>query len=113
MGLERRRAWIAIGLLVPAPTLGALTAFVLAPGPIGQAVYALAKVWILVLPLVWHLRVERGHASLSPLARGVRVRAWTEGLLLGALFAGVVLAANALLGERWLDPQSLRKVLTR
>jgi len=113
MELERRRAWIALGLLVPAPTLGALTGFVVAPGPIGQAVYALCKLWILVLPLVWHSRIEREPLSLSPLAREVRARALCEGLLLGALFAGVVLTANALMGERWLDPESLRDVLTR
>ena len=113
MELERRRAWIALGLLVPAPTLGALAAFVVAPGPIGQAVYALCKLWILVLPLVWHFAVERGRLSRSPLARQVRARALGEGLLLGAAFAGVVLAANALVGEQWLDPEMLRDVLTR
>ena len=33
-----------------------------------------------------------------------------EGLLLGALFGAVVLGANALIGERWLDPEVLREV---
>jgi membrane protease YdiL (CAAX protease family) len=113
MELERRRAWIALGLLVPAPTLGALTAFVLAPGPIGQAVYALCKLWILALPVVWHLGVERKRLSWSPLAREVRVRALGEGLVLGGVFAAVMLAANAWVGERWLDSQALREVLTR
>jgi uncharacterized protein len=113
MEIERRRAWMALGLLVPAPTLGALTAFVVAPGSIGQAVYALCKLWILVLPLVWHFGVERGWSSLSPLAREVRARALGEGLVLGAVFAGVVLAANALVGEQWLDSGSLREVLVR
>jgi CAAX protease family protein len=113
MTSERRRAWIALGLLVPAPTLGALAAFIVAPGPIGQAVYALCKLWILALPLVWQFGLERGRLSLSPLARDVRARALGEGLVLGALFVGAVLAANALVGERWLDPHALREVLLR
>jgi membrane protease YdiL (CAAX protease family) len=110
---ERRRAWIALGLLVPAPTVGVLAAYVLAPGPVGQAVYALCKLWILALPLVWHLRVERGGASSSPLAPSARSRALLEGVALGVFFAAVVLATNALVGERWLDPQALREVLAR
>lgn len=110
---ERRRAWIALGLLVPAPTLGALCAFVLAPGPVGQAIYSLCKLWILALPLVWHLALERRRASFSPLAPEFRARALTEGLLLGLLLAAAVLAANALVGERWLNPEVLRGTLTR
>jgi membrane protease YdiL (CAAX protease family) len=113
MTAERRRAWIALGLLVPVPTLGALCAFVVAPGPVGQAIYSLCKLWILALPLVWHFAAERQRASFSPLAPDTRARALTEGLLLGLLFGAVVLAANELVGERWLDPQALRDVLTR
>ena len=113
MTSEQRHAWIALLLLVPAPTLGALCAFVVAPGPIGQTIYTLCKLWILALPLVWHFAVERKRASLSPLAPGTRARAMTEGLLLGVFFGAVVLAANAVVGERWLDPQVLRDALTR
>ena len=110
MQTSRRRALVALALLVPAPTLGALTAFVLAPGPIGQAVYAACKLWILVLPLAWLLLVERGRLSLSPLPSGRRGRALTEGALLGLAFGAVVFGAHALVGERWLDPERLREI---
>jgi len=113
MTAEQRRAWIALVLLVPAPTIGALCAFIVAPGPIGQAIYTFCKLWILALPLIWHLGVERKRATFSPLAPETRARALTEGLLLGLLFGAVVLAANALVGERWLDLQVLGAVLER
>ena len=106
----RHRALIALALLVPAPTLGALTAFVLAPGPIGQAVYAACKLWILALPLAWLLLVERGRVSLSPLPRASRARALAEGVLLGLAFGAVVVGTNALVGERWLDAAHLRQI---
>jgi membrane protease YdiL (CAAX protease family) len=107
---SRRRALVALALLVPAPTLGALTAFVLAPGPLGQAVYAAGKLWILALPLAWLLLVERKRISLSPLPAASRARALIEGTLLGVAFGAVVLGAYALVGERWLAPARLREM---
>jgi len=107
---SRRRALVALALLAPAPTLGALTAFVLAPGPIGQVVYAACKLWILALPAIWLLFVECGRVSLSPLSAGRPARALAEGALLGLAFGAIVVAAHAMVGERWLDPARLRQI---
>ena len=108
---DRRRALWALGLLVPAPTLGALCAFVLAPGPVGQGLYLAAKVWIAVLPLAWVLGVERRRLDLR--FRPADGRAWLEGLALGALLcaglAGLWLAGAAEL----IDVATLRAALER
>ena len=54
----RRRAILALALLVPAPAIGSLAAFVFAPGTgFGQSLYLAAKVWIALLPVVWLLAV--------------------------------------------------------
>lgn len=50
---------LALVLLVPAPTIGALCALWLFPGPLGSAIYALAKGWLLLLPLLWTLCIDR------------------------------------------------------
>ena len=47
-------------LLVPAPTVGVLMAMYILPGSaLGQAIWALSKVWLLGLPLLWWFRVDR------------------------------------------------------
>jgi membrane protease YdiL (CAAX protease family) len=106
----RRRAALALWLLVPAPSLGTLAAFVWFPGPAGQAIYAACKLWIALLPLAWRLRVERRAPSLSPLPRGARVRGLAAGLGLGLALSALVLGAHAAFGPMLLDAQRLAEI---
>jgi len=54
------RAAIALLLLVPAPTLGVLCAMFWMPDTLlGKALYQLAKLWILALPILWLILVQR------------------------------------------------------
>jgi membrane protease YdiL (CAAX protease family) len=107
---ERRRAALALWLLVPAPSLGTLSAFAAFPGPVGQAIYAACKLWIALLPLVWLRRVERRPASLSPLPRGRRARALAAGAGLGLLLSAILLGAYAALGAVLIDEERLREI---
>jgi membrane protease YdiL (CAAX protease family) len=54
------------------------------PGPVGKALFTVAKVWLLVFPAAWYLVVEKGRPSWSPPDR--------QGLVAGAL-SGIALAA--------------------
>lgn len=108
---ERRRAILALFLLVPAPTLGALAAFVIVPGPVGQALYGLAKLWIALLPLVWVLAVERRRPTLR--VRPVDRRAWLEGLAIGLGLCTGLLILWRLGAARMLDIDVLRGALDR
>jgi membrane protease YdiL (CAAX protease family) len=84
-------------LLVPAPTLGALSALVLAPGPVGRALWAASKLWIALVPLAW-LSVERRRLSLSPWPRERgREAVWV------ALAASAVAAVSILCAFEWLS----------
>ena len=47
---DRRSAWLALALLAPVPSIGVTAALVVAPGPVGQAVFTACKVWLLLLP---------------------------------------------------------------
>jgi membrane protease YdiL (CAAX protease family) len=100
-----RRAVGALLLLVPAPSLGTLAGMWLWPGPVGQTVYALCKAWLLVLPLFWLLRVEKGELSWSPPRPGGLL----AGLALGLLIGGAILAAYVLVGEQWIDAERVRQ----
>ena len=99
------RPLLALGLLVPVPTFGTLMAMVLAPGPVGQAVFLVCKAWILAFPLVWHLWVERGRPSLSPPRRG----GFGAAVLTGAAIIAIMFAAYFLLGGHWIDAEHVAR----
>lgn len=109
----RARAAPALLLLVPAPTLGALAAFAIAPGPVGQALYGAAKLWIAILPIVWVFAVERARPTLRFAPPRGTARAWLEGLgaglLLCAALTGLWIAGAANL----VDVDALRAALDR
>ena len=96
--VSRRRAFLALALLAPVPSLGIWAAMVAAPGTVGHGVFLVAKLWLLVFPAAWYLLVEKGKPSWSPLRWG--------GLTAGFL-SGVVLAAAIVLGAWLVDAQHM------
>jgi len=100
---DRRRALVALALLVPVPSLGTAAAMILVPGPIGQTLFMAAKIWLLAFPVFWYLAVERGRPSWSPPSRG----GLGVGLLTGLAAAAVIGSAAVLLGIFDMDMSSL------
>jgi len=101
---ERRRAILALLIVVPAPSIGAACAFVFWPGAIGQGVYTAGKAVLYGLPLVWHLFVDRERLSWSPVRRG----GWGAGVLLGLGLAAAIVLTWLIVGRDWLDPAPLQ-----
>jgi len=98
---------LALLLLVPVPTVGVAAALYAAPGTAGRVVFATAKIWLLLFPVIWHLAVERGSVGWSPPRRG--------GLGAGAL-VGLGMAAAIVLGylaglRSLIDPLLLRSAV--
>lgn len=105
----RRLAFLALVLLVPAPSLGVLFGMVWFPGqPVGIAGFALSKLWFFGLPVAWHLLVERQPLSLSPVRRG----GFGLGLVSGLLLSGIILLAGVAAGGSLIDPALFRERLT-
>jgi membrane protease YdiL (CAAX protease family) len=102
--IGRRRALQALLLVAPAPSIGAAFAFFVAPGPVGNAVYAAAKALLYGAPLLWLWYVEGRRGSLSPLRRGGLPFGLVSGLLIGA----VVLTAYRLLPAGWIDATKIQ-----
>lgn len=101
----RRRAILALALLVPAPSLGVLFGMVWFPGqPLGVTVFLLCKIWFFGLPAAWHLLVDRQPLSLSPARRGGFGLGLASGLLLGA----VILLLGVGPGRSLIDPAIFR-----
>jgi len=100
--LGKRHAALALLLLLPFPSLGTAASMFWWPGsPLGKAVFLLAKVWMVVLPLLWLLLVEHGRPSWSPPRKG----GFGPATLLGLLIAGAILIVYVL-SQRlgWIDP---------
>jgi len=102
-----KRPLLALCLLVPAPTLGVLAAFFWFPGDSGQLLWGVTKIWILVFPLLWWLRVEGQKISFSPL-HPPRDRAIRLGLVTGFAFFAVILIGYGLLGDTLVDREMMR-----
>jgi membrane protease YdiL (CAAX protease family) len=96
---------VALLLLVPVPSIGTAAAMVLAPGPPGQAIYAVCKGWLLALPLLWLLLVDRGRLSWSPPRQGGLV----VGFVLGVLVAAIIGTAYFAAGGRLIDATQVRR----
>jgi membrane protease YdiL (CAAX protease family) len=106
-GHARRRALLALALLVPVPSLAVFVAVPDASGrtPLGADLfYVFSKVWLVALPLVWRHVVDRRPPSLSPTTR----RHLALGAGLGLLMCAVIVLARLALGVAWLDGDDLR-----
>ncbi len=101
---DRRRALLALALLAPVPTIGIAAALIFFPGPVGRAIFFVAKVWLFAFPAAWYVLVEKGQPSWSPLRRG----GLGTGLLLGLATAAVIFATYLFLGVGTIDPDHLR-----
>ncbi|RME92280.1 MAG: CPBP family intramembrane metalloprotease [Verrucomicrobia bacterium] len=98
----RRRAWLALALLVPAPSLGTAAGLFWWPGEVGQGVFLAAKVWLVVFPAFWWLKVEGGRWSWSPPRRG----GFGPAILLGVVISAVILGVYALVSQwGWIEPE--------
>lgn len=103
---ERRHALVALLLLVPIPSLGLMTVLYLLPTTGGRIIFALSKGWLLIMPALWTLWVDREFWRLPTWPRqGIGVGVWT-GL---AIFFSIV-GGYALLGRHWVDVSHIRQI---
>lgn len=104
---SRFRALTALLLLVPAPTVGVVVSMWLLPGTVvGQVVYGAAKVWLLLLPMVWWRWIEGGAWSWSPPRRG----GFGVGAALGLVISAIIIGGYWLLGDVIVDREHLQEV---
>lgn len=100
----RRRSILGLLLLVPVPTLGIAATLIWWPGPVGRTVFIAAKIWLLVLPVVWRLRVDKGRLSWSPPRHG----GLGAGVMIGLGMAAVIVATYWTIAVPRVDPAALR-----
>jgi membrane protease YdiL (CAAX protease family) len=99
------RATLALLLLLPVPTIGTAAASFWSPGTaLGQGLFIACKLWVLVLPVVWRVAVEKRPLSWSPPRRGGFLPATLVGLAIAGVIALVYLSARWF---GWIDPEQV------
>ncbi|QGX38318.1 CPBP family intramembrane glutamic endopeptidase [Permianibacter aggregans] len=89
---NKARDLTAVALLAPAPTFGVLSALLFSESLLGSVLWAVAKAWMLLLPLCWWFWVDRQRVCIS--------RPTVSSLLVGA-GSGLLMAA-AIVVAFWL-----------
>lgn len=108
--MTRKTSLISLLLLVPAPTIGATFAMILSPNsPLGTAVFALAKAWVLLLPVVWLVLVEKQRISMPKLT--TQGLAW--GAITGLTIGIVIILAYYTIGRHLIDPSAFKSMITK
>ncbi|HEX5791518.1 MAG TPA: CPBP family intramembrane glutamic endopeptidase [Luteolibacter sp.] len=102
----RGKPLAALLLLLPVPTLAVLAGMIWWPDTLlGKTLFGGAKIWILLLPLVWHRWVDNEPLSLSPARRGGWLAALATGIPIALLVYGAYLLVRH---QGWIDPQMVR-----
>ena len=95
---DRKTALLALTLLVPAASIGAVTSLYIA-GSWGQALSALCQVWLLIFPIAWSVLVDRQKLHLSLPKR----RELLAGAIWGIFMFAVIVGIYSLFGQHWID----------
>ena len=56
---SRNRSILALLLIVPISSIGALTSTIVAPGAVGQGIAVCCGIWMLIFPVAWHVSIDR------------------------------------------------------
>ena len=101
---RRNRSILALLLIVPLSSIGALSSTMLAPGTIGQGIALGCGSLTIVLPIGWHVFIDRQRLKLS----GFQRRGLLTGTILGAMMFGIIFASYWFAGRYWLDIPDIR-----
>ena len=106
INMTKRSSLLGLLLLVPAPSIGVLVGMIIAPNLFGRAVFFVSKIWILLLPLFWHLFVDKQKPSLSrPTKGGFGIAGF-----LGVIMSLVILAVYLGFGRFLIEPQAIKEM---
>ena len=100
---ERKRALIALLLVGLAPTVSIFISFGTDGGIISQIAYVLSKLWLVVVPLIWYLKIDKGQLSLSKPKQG----GYSVAVGLGSGMSALILLTWFMLGNK-IDGSLLR-----
>ncbi len=103
----RHSAFLALLLIVPAPTIGTLIGFGSRESALAIPIWLASKAWFFGLPVLWHVLVDRQYLSISRPKHG----GFGVALILGLIMAAAIAAGYWFVGRDVIDPAEMRKIL--
>lgn len=100
---SRSRSILALLLIVPISSIGALTSTIVAPGVVGQGIAVCCGIWMLIFPLAWHVSIDRQRLQFNKSLDGL-----AAGTILGVAMFGTILGSYWFMGRYWLDITDIR-----
>ena len=106
---SKQQSALALCLILPAPLLGIFASLY---GPtieefkIGQGIWLLMKVWLIVMPVIWLLYIDRGKLSWSP----TNMRGILAGLLWAIPVSSIIFLAYWMAKETLVDPEAKQTI---
>ena len=105
---KHNRSILALLLIVPVSSIGAICSTVVAPGAIGQSVAISCGIWMLIFPIVWHVFIDRQQLRLRLTQDGLLV-----GIILGIVMFGLIFGGYWFAGRYWLNIPDIRARATQ
>jgi uncharacterized protein len=101
-----QRSRLALLLMVPVTSIGALMTTWVAPGAVGQVIALIGGIWMVILPGLWH----SWDPSLGPIVtfKSPPRSTWIAGIGLGVFMFGLILGSYWTVGRYWLDLADVR-----
>ncbi len=106
---SRKSALIALLLLIPAPSIGTYASMMLDLGTLGQIIYALSKIWIVLLPLIWIFLIDKQPISFSKPKKGGFITA----TILGIIISILILIIYRFFSSNLIDENMLLKTIRK
>jgi uncharacterized protein len=91
---DRNRSILALLLIVPISSIGALASTIVAPGAVGQGIAVCCGIWMLIFPIAWHVSIDRQRLQLNKSLAGLAV-----GIILGVAMFGTILGSYWFVGK--------------
>lgn len=96
---------MALSLLLPVPSIGVLFGMILLPEHIaGKLIFFASKVWILAVPLFWHLVIDKQKLSWSEPVHG----GFGVAVLIGVVISAIILIGYFAIGKYLIDVQLIK-----
>jgi len=108
MYLSRVKALIALALFVPAFSVGVAMSLFISPGVIGNSVFTAVKIWGIVFPLLWVIKIDATALSLPKFKR----QEIKLGLGLGVIMFSVIMLAYLFVGQQAINLVDIRAKAT-
>jgi uncharacterized protein len=101
---SRRQSILALWLIVPVTSIGAIMSALVAPGVIGQRVAIFCGLWLLIFPFLWHRFVEKQRLNFKL----TKDDGWLTGVTLGVLMFGLIFCSYWFVGRYLLNIADIR-----